>query len=71
MKDLTLKLPDDLEIQLDELSRQQHRPADEIAVDLLLGSLRASRFCELRRESLEALGTHVASTDQEAFDEIS
>lgn len=70
MKNLTLQLPDELESELAELSRREHRPADELAVDLLTGSLRAGRFRELRTESLEALGSDAAPSDQRAFDEI-
>jgi predicted transcriptional regulator len=71
MKDLTLQLPDELESELAEISRREHRPPGEVALDLLAGSVRARRFQQLRRESLEALGPDAAPTDQQAFDEIS
>jgi len=71
MKNLTLQLPDELESELEEISRREQRPADEVALSLLERSVRANRFRELRRESLEALGPDAAKTDREAFDQIS
>lgn len=71
MKSLTLKLPDELQRELEEIGRREQRPADEVAVSLLERSVRANRFRQLRRESLEALGPDAARTNREAFDEIS
>ncbi len=71
MKTLTVNLPDALESELEEISRREQCPADEVALRLLERGVRASRFRELRRESLDALGPEAAETDREAFDAIS
>ena len=71
MKDLTLQLPDDLRSELEEISRREKRPAEEVAVSLLERGVRADRFRELRRQTLEALGPDAPSTDREVLDQIS
>jgi hypothetical protein len=70
MKDLTLRVPDELVSQLVEFGRREHRGPEEVAIALLAGGLRAESFRRLRCEALERLGPDALSTDQQAFDEI-
>ena len=70
-KSLTIRIPDDLEKQLDELSRQEHVPVSELVRDSLYRFLAVRRFQRLRARTLPFAESQGLLTDEDIFREIS
>ena len=68
MSQLTLNLPEKLAAELAEVSRQDQRAADELAIEFVKRGLAVRRFRAARDGILDSLGDRAPKNDEAAFD---
>lgn len=68
---LNIRIPESLRKELQEVCRQQHRPASEVVRDSLRRYLAIERFRSLRRKTLPFAEAQGILTDEDVFETIS
>jgi predicted transcriptional regulator len=71
MGTLTIRIDDDLERDLDELAKVQHRTKSDLAREMLRKHIAVERFRELRRKALPLAEAAGYVTDEDVFRDIS
>jgi predicted transcriptional regulator len=71
MSTLTLRIPDDLKVQLEELSRVQNRPASELVRESLRRYLAVESFKALRAKTIPLAEGQGFLTDDDIFRTVS
>jgi len=71
MSTLTLRIPDDLKKQLEELSRQQQRPTSELVRESLRRYLVTEQLQAIRRKTVPLAEAQGLLTDEDLFKEVS
>jgi predicted transcriptional regulator len=71
MTTLTLRIPDDLRQQLDELSRQQQRPTSELVRESLRRYIATEQIKAIRRATLPLAEAQGFLTDDDVFKVVS
>ena len=71
MSTLTLRIPDDLKEQLEELSRRQQRPTSELVRECLRRYLVAEQLKALRQTTVPLAEAQGFLTDEDVFKEVS
>jgi predicted transcriptional regulator len=71
MGTLTIRINDDLERDLDELAKAQHRTKSDLAREMLRKHIAVERFRELRRKALPLAEAAGYVTDEDVFRDIS
>ena len=71
MSSLTVRIPESLQKELQELCRRQHRPASDVVRDSLRRYLAAGKFQALRRKALPFAEAQGFLTDEDVFEAIS
>lgn len=71
MNTLTLRIPDDLKVQLEELSRAQNRPASELVRESLRRYLAVESFKALRAKTIPLAEAQGFFTDEDIFRVVS
>lgn len=71
MSNLTVRIPDDLRRQLDDLCAQQNRPASEVLRDSLRRYIAVEQFRALRGKTLPFAEAAGLLTDDDVFEAIS
>jgi predicted transcriptional regulator len=71
MSTLTLRIPDDLKEQLEELSRAQNRPASDLVRESLRRFLAVESFKALRAKTVPLAEDQGFLTDDDIFREVS
>jgi len=71
MSTITLRIPDALRQQLDELSKHQNRSASEIVRDSLRQYIAKEKFQTLRKKTLPLAEAQGLLTDEDVFRAIS
>ena len=71
MSTLTLRIPDDLKKQLEELSRQQQRPASELVRESLRRYIIAEQLKAIRRATVPLAEAQGFLTDDDIFKAVS
>lgn len=68
---LTIRIPDDLRAELQELSRNENKPVSDIVRESLKRYLAIYRFRRLRNMTLPFAESHGILTDEDIFKMIS
>jgi len=71
MTTLTLRIPDDLKEQLEELSRQQQRPTSEVVRDSLRRYIVTEQLKAIRRVTVPLAEAQGFLTDEDIFKVVS
>jgi predicted transcriptional regulator len=71
MSTLTLRISDDLKQQLEQLSRQQRRPASELVRESLRRYIIAEQLKAIRRATVPMAEAHGLLTDEDIFKVVS
>jgi predicted transcriptional regulator len=71
MTTLTLRIPEDLRQQLDELSRQQQRPTSELVRESLRRYIATEQLKAIRRTTLPLAEAQGFLTDDDVFKVVS
>ena len=71
MSTLTLRIPDDLKEQLEELSRQQQRPTSELVWESLRRYIVSEQLKALRRATVPLAEAQGLLTDDDIFRTVS
>ena len=71
MKTLTLRIPEDLKRQLEELSHQQRRPTSELVRESLRRFVVTEQLKAIRRSTVPLAEAQGFLTDDDLFGEIS
>jgi predicted transcriptional regulator len=71
MSTLTLRIPDDLKAQLEELSRQQQRPTSELVRESLRRYVVAEQLKAIRRVTVPLAEAQGFLTDEDVFKVVS
>lgn len=71
MGTLTLRIPDDLKQQLEELSRQQRRPTSELVRESLRRYIVTEQLKVIRRKTVPLAEAQGFLTDEDIFKEVS
>jgi predicted transcriptional regulator len=71
MGTLTIRLNDELEKDLDELAKAQHRTKSDLEREMLRKRIAVERFRELRRKALPLAEAAGYVTDDDVFHNIS
>jgi predicted transcriptional regulator len=71
MSTLTLRIPDDLKEQLEELSRRQQRPTSELVRESLRRYIVAEQLKALRRATVPLAEAQGFLTDEDIFKAVS
>ena len=71
MKTLTLRVPDELKLQLEELSRQQQRPTSELVRESIRRFLVGEQIKTIRRTSVPLAEAQGYLTDDDVFQDVS
>jgi len=71
MSTLTLRIPNDLKKQLEELSRQQQRPASELVRESLRRYIVTEQLKAIRRTTAPLAEAQGLLIDEDLFKEIS
>jgi predicted transcriptional regulator len=71
MTTLTLRIPDDLRRQLDELSRQQQRPTSELVRESLRRYIATEQLKAIRHATLPLAEAQGFLTDDDVFKVVS
>lgn len=71
MTTLTLRIPDDLKEQLEELSRQQQRPTSELVRESLRRYIAAEQLRAVRRATVPLAEAQGYLTDEDVFQAVS
>lgn len=71
MGTLTIRIDDELDKDLEQLARTQHRTKSDLARDMLRKRIAVERFRELRRKALPLAEAAGYVSDEDIFREIS
>lgn len=71
MSTLTLRIPDDLKQQLEQLSRQQQRPASELVRESLRRYIVTEQLKSIRRATVPLAEAQGFLTDEDIFKVVS
>ncbi len=71
MGTLTIRIDDELEKDLEQLARSQHRTKSDLAREMLRKRIAVERFRELRRKALPLAEAAGYLSDEEIFRDIS
>jgi predicted transcriptional regulator len=71
MGTLTIRIDDDLERDLDELAKVQHRTKSDLSREMLRKHIAVERFRELRHKALPLAEAAGYVTDEDVFRDIS
>ncbi|HMO87305.1 MAG TPA: ribbon-helix-helix protein, CopG family [Lacipirellulaceae bacterium] len=71
MSTLTLRIPDDLKEQLEQLSRQQRRPASELVRESLRRYIVTEQLKAIRRTTVPLAEAQGFLTDEDIFKVVS
>jgi len=71
MGTLTIRLDDELEKDLDQLAKSQHRTKSDLAREMLRKRIAVERFRELRRRALPLAEAAGYVSDEDVFHDIS
>jgi predicted transcriptional regulator len=71
MGTLTIRLDDELEKDLDQLAKSQHRTKSDLAREMLRKRIAVERFRELRRKALPLAEAAGYVSDEDVFRDIS
>ena len=71
MSTLTLRIPDDLKKQLEELSRLMQRPTSELVRESLRRYIVAEQLKAIRRKTVPLAEAQGFLTDEDVFKEVS
>jgi predicted transcriptional regulator len=71
MSNMTIRIPEELRKELQELGRQQKRPVSEVVRDSLRRYVAVQRFQYLRRRALPFAEAQGLLTDEDVFEVIS
>ena len=71
MSNLTVRIPDELRRQLEDLCERQNRPFSEVMRDSLRRYIAAEQFRALRRKTLPFAEAQGLLTDEDVFEAIS
>jgi predicted transcriptional regulator len=71
MGTLTIRLDDELEKDLDQLAKSQHRTKSDLARDMLRKRIAVERFRELQRKALPLAEAAGYVSDEDVFRDIS
>ena len=71
MGTLTIRLDDELEKDLEELAKSQHRTKSDLARDMLRKRIAVERFRALRRKALPLAEAAGYVSDEDIFRDIS
>jgi len=71
MGTLTIRIDDELENNLDELAKRQHRTKSDLAREMLRKNVAVERFRELRRKALPLAEAAGYLSDDDVFRDIS
>ena len=71
MGTLTIRIDDELDKDLEQLARAQHRTKSDLARDMLRKRIAVERFRELRRKALPLAESAGYVSDEDIFREIS
>jgi predicted transcriptional regulator len=71
MSNLTIRIPDDLKQELQDLCTQQNRPLSDVVRDSLRRYLASQRLQALRRKTLPFAEAQGFLTDEDVFKAIS
>ncbi|MCC6493614.1 MAG: ribbon-helix-helix protein, CopG family [Pirellulales bacterium] len=71
MGTLTLRIPDDLKEQLEQLSRQQQRPASELVRESLRRYIVSEQLKAIRRATVPLAEAQGFLTDEDIFKVVS
>ena len=71
MGSLTIRLDDELEKNLEQLAKSQHRTKSDLAREMLRRRIAVERFRELRRKALPLAEAAGYVSDEDIFRDIS
>ena len=71
MGTLTIRIDDDLDRDLEQLAKAQHRTKSDLAREMLRKRIAVERFRELRRKALPLAEAAGYVSDEDVFREIS
>ena len=71
MSTLTLRIPDDLKVQLEELSRQLHRPTSDLVRESIRRYVVAEQLKAIRRVTAPLAEAQGFLTDEDIFKAVS
>ena len=71
MGTLTIRIDDQLENDLDQLAKSQHRTKSDLAREMLRKRIAVERFRELRRKALPLAEAAGYLSDEDIFRELS
>ena len=71
MGTLTIRLDDELEKDLEQLAKSQHRTKSDLAREMLRKRISVERFRELRRKALPLAEAAGYVSDEDVFRDIS
>ncbi len=71
MSNLTIRIPEELKQELQELCAQQNRPVSDVVRDSLRRYLASQKFQALRRKTLPFAEAQGFLTDEDVFEAIS
>jgi predicted transcriptional regulator len=71
MGTLTIRIDDELDKNLEQLAKAQHRTKSDLARDMLRKRIAVERFRELRRKALPLAEAAGYVSDEDIFREIS
>ena len=71
MGTLTIRIDDELENDLEQLAKRQHRTKSDLARDMLRKRVAVERFRELRRKALPLAEAAGYLSDEDVFRDIS
>ena len=71
MGTLTIRLDDELEQNLEQLAKSQHRTKSDLAREMLRKRIAVERFRELRRKALPLAEAAGYVSDEDVFRDIS
>ena len=71
MGTLTIRIDDDLDKDLEQLAKAQHRTKSDLARDMLRKRIAVERFRELRRKALPLAEAAGYVSDEDIFQNIS
>jgi predicted transcriptional regulator len=67
MATLTIRLPDEMKSELDEVSREEHKAVSDIAMEVLQRYLAVRKFRSIRNKVLPFTDTQGLLTDKDVF----
>lgn len=71
MGTLTIRIDDELENDLDQLAKSQHRTKSDLAREMLRKRVAVERFRELRRKALPLAEAAGYLSDEDVFRDVS